>query len=232
MTQKTYFALSDIHARPISIHDFEAKGFKISNPNHIIVLLGDYFDRGDYNLGVLKFIESSKKILKDRFIVLKGNHDEFIIKFVNYTLEHTKAGERIVLDPKAIDHWSRNGGDITLKQLFGSINGRLTPSKQKNLERLQKFILLLEDFYETKDYIFTHASINEERVIDTWNREFIYQGLDEDKTVIIGHTPHPYLDERCRIIEFGHGIIAKSRTANVINIDGGNGNNIVCFEEK
>lgn len=229
----TYFALSDIHGRPVSIQDFEKKGFDLDNPDHTIVLVGDYFDRGNNNLMVLEFIEKYKTLLKDRFILLKGNHDEFIIKFINYLEEHTKEGDIIQTDPKAMDHWSRNGGEITLEQLFGEPSGEYTLDKQNNVKRLKSFLSLLQDYYETKDYIFTHAAINEERIIDTWDREFMHVGLPSvDKTIIIGHTSHPYLDERMEISEFGQGIIAKSKSARVIDIDGGQGNNIVVFTEK
>lgn len=230
--KKHYFALSDIHGRSVSIEDFESKGFDLENPDHIIVLLGDYFDRGPDNLGVLSFIEASKTLLKERFIVIKGNHDEFIIKFLKHTFENSNDDQELKLDEKLMDHWFRNGGAITLQQLFGNLEGPLDKEKMSKLERLLNFTHLLEDYYETKDYIFTHASINHDRSVDTWNRDFLHEGLNVNKDIIVGHTSHPYLDDRMEIKNFGSGLIAQSRTSNVIDIDNGQGNNIVLFIEK
>lgn len=231
---KKYFVLSDIHGRPIGIEDFEQRNFDLNNPNHIIVLLGDYFDRGDENLMVLRFIEKYKKLLNDRFIVLKGNHDEFIHKFITYIEENFKVGQALVIDPEILNHWFRNGGEITLNQLFGSHHDIYTPTKQKNLERLKQFYNQLEDYYETEDYIFTHACINEERQIDTWDRFFLHEGMKTDKTVVIGHTTHDYLINLVVFFPYGLGIVAQSLKPTlcpVYNIDNGRGNNIVVFEE-
>lgn len=231
---KKYFALSDIHGRPIGIEDFQQRGFDLHNPNHIIVLLGDYFDRGDENLMVLRFIEKYKKLLNDRFMILKGNHDDFIHNFITYVEENFQVGQALVFDSETLSHWFRNGGEITLKQLFGSHHGIYTPTKRKNLERLKQFYTQLDDYYETNDYIFTHACINEVREVDHWDRFFIHKGMKTDKTVVIGHTTHDYLVDQVEFIPFGLGIVAQSyqpTVCPVYNIDNGRGDNIVVLEE-
>lgn len=39
---KTYYALSDVHGREISLKLFKNKDFDLKNENHIIVLNGDF----------------------------------------------------------------------------------------------------------------------------------------------------------------------------------------------
>lgn len=232
---KTYFAQSDIHGRDISIEKFEACGFDLNDENHIIVLVGDYFDRWEKTMLVLRFIEKYKKLLGDRFIVLKGNHDEFVINFINHIKANCEVGDPLVHDEVNLDRWLRNGGDITIRHLFGPYKGKYTEAKHKKLLRLEKFVSLIDDYYETKDYIFTHAAIDEERNVDTWARDFFDRGVNIDKTIIIGHTTHKYLVEDVEFIQTDYGVIAKSLKETlcpVLNIDNGLGNNIVVFEEK
>ncbi len=233
MSKKIY-ALSDIHGRDINISMFEDKGFDLKNKNHIIVLVGDYFDRNDKNLLVLRFIEKYKKVLKDRFIALKGNHDEFVFNFIKYIEDNVDFENKLTHNEENLDRWLRNGGDITIRQLFGPYKGRYTKSKQKALLRLKDFEAIVDDYYETDNYIFTHASINEERIIDVWDRDFMHTGFNTNKTTIIGHTTHKYLVENSKIYDFGLGSVAQSLNQTkspVLNIDNGLGNNIVVFED-
>lgn len=231
---KKIFALSDIHGRDINISHFELKGFDLENNNHMIVLVGDYFDRNDKNLLVLRFIEKYKKILKERFIVLKGNHDEFVFNFIKHIEDNVKDEEKLIHNEENLDRWLRNGGDITIRQLFGPYKGRYTKSKKKALQRLKDFEAMVDDYYETDNYIFTHAAINEERVVDVWDRDFMHTGFNTDKTTIIGHTTHKYLIDNSKIYDYGLGTVAKSLSVTkspVLNIDNGLGNNIVVFED-
>lgn len=232
-----YFALSDIHGREVTINDFEERGFDQNNLNHYIVLVGDYFDRHPHNIEVLEFIETMIQTLQERFILIKGNHDEFIMDFLN-ELDQYEVGD--VLDESLfnLERWLRNGGRITIEQLFGEINGTYTKEKYLKKERLQKFLAHLKDYYETERYIFTHAAINEERVADVWNRTFFHEGININKTVIIGHTTFEYLEDFNIIkkaydnnhsFEITESIHVTKNT--VYDIDNGEGNNICVFTE-
>lgn len=236
MPKIKYFALSDIHGRSVKIDDFINKGFDLNNSNHYIILLGDYFDRNPLNLLVLRFIEKYSKLLGPRFITLMGNHDEFVLNFIDHIEANCQAGDKLTHEPVNLDRWLRNGGDQTIRQLFGPYKGKYTNSKVKNLIRLRNFCNLLEGYYESKDYIFTHAAINEEREHDVWDREFLHIGLNTNKTVVIGHSSHTYLEkDKFTFEEYGGGIIAKSLSKTkcpVLDIDNGHGNNIVIFEEE
>ena len=74
--KKKYFITSDIHG---FFNEWQLalnkKHFDINNPNHIIVVCGDIFDRGTQPLEVYKFL---KNLPKER-ILIRGNH-EYLLK--------------------------------------------------------------------------------------------------------------------------------------------------------
>ncbi len=70
---KTYFVTSDIHGYASVLKEsLKEKGFDKRNPNHILIVCGDVFDRGTEPLEVYKFLKS---IPKKRCILIKGNHE-------------------------------------------------------------------------------------------------------------------------------------------------------------
>lgn len=71
---KKYFVTSDLH----SYYDefigvLDKAGFDISNPDHILIVCGDLFDRGPKTKELLEFI---KGIPQDRRVLIRGNHEE------------------------------------------------------------------------------------------------------------------------------------------------------------
>jgi len=70
---KRYFFTSDIHSfyTPLMTALTE-KGFDRLNPDHVLVVLGDIFDRGKETLEVYNFLRS---LPNDRIILIKGNHE-------------------------------------------------------------------------------------------------------------------------------------------------------------
>ena len=70
---KTYYFVSDIHSffTPLAVA-LEKKNFELNNPDHILVVLGDVFDRGFETLEVYNFLRS---IPDDRLVLIKGNHE-------------------------------------------------------------------------------------------------------------------------------------------------------------
>lgn len=238
--KQTLFALSDIHGRPIKLKDFIDLGFDISNENHHIILLGDYFDRYPNNPMVLKFCLDLKAKIKERAHFLYGNHDDYLQRFVNEIYNQAdKIGETIKLDPDLMMRWSRNGGQITIRQLFGGIKrpAKLTLKKLEKLKKIQEFLDLLEPYFETNHYIFTHAGINAQRDIDFWDRELIFSTNPTTKTIVAGHTTFDSLLKQADLIKVAGplnigSMVVNSKLNNKVNlIDNGQGNNIVVFSD-
>lgn len=72
--KKYYFLVSDIHSFADELKSalFKA-GFRKTNKNHTLVVLGDLFDRGPKTMQVYEYIKS---LPKSRRILIKGNHEE------------------------------------------------------------------------------------------------------------------------------------------------------------
>ncbi len=73
MLTKRYFIVSDIHSFYTEFcKALMDSGFDLHNKNHILLVLGDVFDRGPETIELYKFLKS---IPKDRLILVRGNHE-------------------------------------------------------------------------------------------------------------------------------------------------------------
>ena len=72
---KKYFIVSDVHSfyTPL-METLNNNGFDLENEEHILVVNGDLFDRGDESKLLLDFVKS----LEDRFIYVRGNHEDLL----------------------------------------------------------------------------------------------------------------------------------------------------------
>lgn len=76
-----YFVLSDIHSFANEmIASLKKAGFKKSNPDHVIIVCGDLWDRGPDALRVYNFLKS---IPKKRRIMIRGNHEQLYLELLN-----------------------------------------------------------------------------------------------------------------------------------------------------
>lgn len=76
-----YFVFADIHGEyDVLIKKLQKQGFNENNPNHILIGLGDNFDRGKQSLELYTFLS----ILENdgKFISILGNHDKFFLDFL------------------------------------------------------------------------------------------------------------------------------------------------------
>lgn len=70
---KQYFVIADIHGfYTAMIKSLHKAGFRKSNPNHILIVCGDIFDRGNESPKVYEFLRS---LPKKRRILIRGNHE-------------------------------------------------------------------------------------------------------------------------------------------------------------
>lgn len=198
---KKYFLFSDVHGELTALlQSLDKNGFDKNNPEHILVSLGDNFDRGDENQGVYDFLQEYQD--KGRFMGILGNHDEMLRDFI------------IGLDD-GIFNATHNGLDRTIFELSGRLQPKkfiydypellISKIKERN-PKLIKFLYSLTDKIEINDYVLTHAgysptnkyavgTFKEVRwTIDNWARtsefvEFFPDSVDydPDKIYIFGH---------------------------------------------
>lgn len=79
-----YYAIPDIHGNLSGLVEAtESVLAKMDKDKDTIIYLGDYIDRGDDSLGVLKYLFNlQKKYGKDKIVCLKGNHDDMFLRFL------------------------------------------------------------------------------------------------------------------------------------------------------
>lgn len=215
--------ISDIHGCYEEFMEMLDKIEYVPNDDKL-VLLGDYIDRGkDSKLVIEKVMDLSRM---NNVTVLKGNHEEMLLKFLESPLE--------------TGHWwMQNGGDTTLKSYLGSDAdpynlGYFEEAKrdlESNFKSEIEFIKNMSSYSEDKEHIFVHAGIepftddwksNGDRV-HLWTRElFLNYDHQQDKTVVFGHTPTISIQDH-------EGIYYGTRK---IGIDGGCcfGHQLNCLE--
>ena len=155
------FVCSDIHGYyTILINALREKGFERENPDHVLMLLGDAFDRGSEAVLLLSFLLELKKA--GRLIFIKGNHTLLMLDCLKKIKEYKK--------PQGLHHYS-NGTIGTICQLTNDINitykllrwDELTNSEIAKINAAMKpWKNLIKDalnYYETEKYVFVHGWI-------------------------------------------------------------------------
>lgn len=156
----------------------------------LLILLGDFIDRGPDSKGVLEFVMG----LKGELITIGGNHDEWLVEWVN------------TWDGSMDGYLSRNvGGTDTLRSFIPSFDPSSSYSrdyaKMVMKSKFASHLKILEDtldYWEDEHFIYVHAGINPflsdwrstSRQEFRWMRDpFLTTSHEQEKTVIFGHTP-------------------------------------------
>ena len=171
---KKYFVCSDIHGFFDEwIVSLNEAGFNKQDPNHILIILGDIFDRGKQPLEIYSFIKS---LPDNRVILVRGNHEYLLIHLLKrkYPLVHDYHNGTydtlisIYKDPlgEEFKFISENAGlmnsellkikaaeiyNQTCKELF-------TNNKIKEIKRWIQSTRW-KNYYELDNYVFVHSFI-------------------------------------------------------------------------
>ncbi|MBO7615101.1 MAG: metallophosphoesterase [Bacilli bacterium] len=229
------FVVSDIHGFYSEfIRDIHNAGFNEEDDNHLLIVLGDLFDRGEESKSIYTYLKDLTD--KKRAVVLHGNHEDFLIDFLegkdcffnynyngfNSTLDsfllQTRSFEMFCFycssEPDmAEEMYGDDIKTITLDssavpteikfELFQEYARRTILKRNKDL---LGWLKSLPFYFETKNYIFTHASIDGtcedwHNPIKsgyagqtpwqylTWDDGYFYRQpvTNTDKTVVVGH---------------------------------------------
>ena len=187
---KKYFIFADVHGCfSALLVALDNAGFDPENKEHILLSLGDNFDRGKENSNVADFLIKYHK--QERLLGILGNHDEFFLQFL---LELNDG----------IFNCQQNGMIETLDSLAG-----LDASKflwehpeviiAKIKENYPELISMMADEWENEFvigmYSFTHAGytdinyLNEKWEPDNWAKteKFVMYYEKQDLNYVFGH---------------------------------------------
>lgn len=195
---KRVYAIGDVHGRNdllcALLGQIRRHATHEPRAQNILVLLGDYVDRGPQSKAVIETL-IGLKWPGWKFIFLRGNHDQAVLDFL--------------ADADFYPSWRPYGAPETLRsygveppesdrenEIAGARDALTAGIPQAHIDFLQTLRLLhVED-----DYLFVHAGIKpgipiEEQVAADllWIRdEFLNCPRDFPKKVVHGHTPTDY----------------------------------------
>ena len=76
-----YYVFSDVHGYySLLKNELDKKGFDINNKNHMLISIGDNFDRGPENYQMYEFLVEMKKL--NKIILVKGNHEDLFLRML------------------------------------------------------------------------------------------------------------------------------------------------------
>lgn len=188
MENKKYFVVSDIHSFCSELkYSLRQAGFNKRNKNHILIVCGDVFDRGDETVEVYNYLKS---IPKKRCILIKGNHEslykELLTKSFPDRHDFSNGTVRAFCNIAGIDeeklskyYWIEQGFANGFD--YDQIEERLysTWNQIKNIVANHEITTWLnskqwKNYFELDKYIFVHSFIPV-KVKDEWKEMHPYK---------------------------------------------------------
>lgn len=189
------YVTSDLHGYPCDKFTEFLYGSGFTD-NDKLYVLGDMIDRGDDGVKIVQWMMKQLNVYP-----IFGNHE---VMMLTCRFLFDEVTERSIDDLSADDlnsyiDWIRNGGEPTIKALRElSVNER---------EAIVDYLLNSSLYEEVeaggRKFILVHGGLGNfspDKGIDeytlreiVWNRPTLDQRYYDDKTVIFGHTPTPYL---------------------------------------
>lgn len=151
-----YFVVSDVHSFFYELMNaLDDKGFDVNNQEHKLIVCGDLFDRSDQAVELFEFVKS----LGDRFIYVRGNHEDLLFDCYKELQVGFGCGR----------HHVSNGTVDTIIQFTGLSYYNLmvnTPERNEVLkEKLEPLLDFITDksvnYFEVGDYVFVHGWLPE-----------------------------------------------------------------------
>jgi len=215
--KKKIFAVSDIHGNyPALIEALKNAGFDENNESHLLVVLGDHFDRGEYSVSVYEYLKDLTD--KGRAITIMGNHDLMLIDYLEGTVldpfNYFRNGERETFADfwhrtAPFESWCMIDKNIPEAEMtVGDFARWLNIARKDINEEYPELLNWLKNqpyYFETKNYIFTHGAID--TLAEDWHNprcirygyidwkaltwddgKFFGKNINNtDKIVVIGH---------------------------------------------
>lgn len=174
MQNKKIFCVNDIHGHYKELmYQLNKYGYDSNNDNHLLIALGDIFDRGRESLEVYQFL----KPLTDagKAIVIKGNHDPMFITFLEQSgidsmFNAYKNGMMETIDSfdgreSSFAMWCVINKGLKFEEIdpykyYGEWADETAASINAEYPELLNWLNNLPWYYETANCIFTHGAID------------------------------------------------------------------------
>ena len=194
-----YFITSDVHSFCDELMTaLDEKGFEKDNPEHILCVCGDLFDRGDKTVQLFEFVK--ELAVQDRLIYIRGNHEDLLFDCVN----------ELKMGYTPSRHHFHNGTVKTICQFCGENEWIIYDYERRpKIVEIMKPILEFIDKYSVDyadigDYVLVHGWWPAFDIVDDYHNAPDYLWKDarwengmnmwrnpanriEGKTVICGH---------------------------------------------
>lgn len=167
---KTYFVTSDLHSYITPLEEALTEvGFEYDNPDHILIVCGDIFDRGFDTLEVYKLLST---LAVERLILIRGNHERLYLELLEKDLPESHdysngtvrtfctiadASEETVTSYFYFSAGIRDSAQIT-KQITAAwkkIKNKVGKSLITQFIKSSRWL----NYYELGNYIFVHSFI-------------------------------------------------------------------------
>jgi len=187
---KKYFVFSDVHGCMAELSTALANAkFDINNPDHMLLGLGDYFDRGAESKEVYEFLNSLKKV--NRGFYLMGNHDEFLWAYLNESSDG-------LFDFENNGMWEtvKSFTDIQSGKEKAYVLGEIIRDIINKQYGLKRWLNELPRVFILDNYVFTHAGLKYDPTTDCWfadvwakSNSFVKKFVNKrsDKIYVFGH---------------------------------------------
>ena len=181
-----------LHYVMADIHGNERRFNSVMNqirltPEDTLYVLGDVVDRHPGGLRILRRLMAMPNVK-----MILGNHEYMMLRALGYPRDDN------VDDGRAMDHWYRNGGKVTL-DYYKRIRKTL---RQEIIAYLHRLPLNLDAEVAGKRYKLVHGAPMEEYdgsekyknpiYFSIWKRLNADYAVPGDYTLIFGHTPTQY----------------------------------------
>ena len=264
---KTLKVVSDVHGfYDVLIKDLEKANYNEEDTNMLLIDCGDFFDRGEQAVEVYKYYKRLTD--EGKAIILRGNHTTMLIDFLkgedcSFNFAHNGLNRTLDSFLGDTNSWPTfymyvtnmkdiapsfygdrvlplldDTGAIPSEVIFSVYEEYAREKINKDYPELLEWLQERPYYYETKNYIFTHASID--GTCEDWHKptyspyEFWspweYLTWDDgsfygkpikntEKTIVVGHYHTDGIREKFNISISGTNSILKSENGKKIFID-------------
>jgi serine/threonine protein phosphatase 1 len=152
------------------------------NPDDLLILLGDFMDRGPDSRGVVEQLLALAE--RCRLVSLLGNHEELLLA--------------ALADRTAVKGWLACGGDATVHSYGWAPGGPRRALADLFPQRHLEFLAGCRDYYETDTHLFVHAGYVPELPLGDQPGEALRWRVTDPQTArphgsgkvaVVGHTP-------------------------------------------